>query len=91
MASAAFVIKKGKHIDVHLKLILIQMDIVWRDGVRQSVKMVALKHLFCFVKSRSIALVIPFLEIDSFEKVKKRVTKAALIIVLNVYYCVLFR
>ena len=28
MASAAFVIKEGKHIDVHLELILIQMNIV---------------------------------------------------------------
>ena len=34
MASAAFVIKNGKHIDVHLKLILVQMDIVRRDWLR---------------------------------------------------------
>ena len=66
------------------------MDIVWRDGVRQSVMMVAFKHLF-FVKSRSKAIAIPFWEIDSFEKVKKRVAKAALIIVLNIYYCFLLR
>ena len=28
MASAAFVIKKGEHIDIHLKLIFVQMGIV---------------------------------------------------------------
>ena len=90
MPSAAFVIKEGKHIDVHLKLILIQMNIVWHYGVRQSVKMVALKHFFV-VQSRSKAIAISFWEIGSFNKVKKRVAKAALIIVLNVYYCFLFR
>ena len=46
IASAAFVINKGKHIDVYLKLILLQMDIVWRDWVRQSFEMVAFEHLF---------------------------------------------
>ena len=46
ITSAAFVIKKGKHIDAHLKLIVVQMDIVRRDWVRQSFEMVALEHLF---------------------------------------------
>ena len=90
MPSAAFIIKEGKHIDVHLELILMQMNIVWRNGVRQSVKMVTYKHFF-FVKIRSKAIAIPFWEIYSFKKVKNRVAKAALIIVLNVYYCFLFR
>ena len=91
MPSAAFVIiKEGKHIDDYLELILIQINIVWRYWVRQSVKMVALKHFF-FVKSRSKAIAIPFWEIDSFNKVKERVAKASLFIVLNVYYCFLFR
>ena len=84
MANAAFVIKEGKHIDVYLELILVQVDIVWQ--IRQSVKMVALKHFF-FVKSCSKAIAIPFWEIDSFEKVKKRVAEAALIVVLNIDYC----
>ena len=66
------------------------MDIVLLDGVMQSVKIVAFEHLF-FVKSCSIAIAIPFWKIDSFEKIKKREAKAALIIVLNVYYCFLFR
>ena len=46
--------------------------------------MVAFKHLF-FVESRSKEML--FWEIGSFKKVKKRVSKAALIIVLDVYYC----
>ena len=33
---------------------------------------------------------IPFSEIGSFEKVKKRVAEAALIVVLNIDYCLFF-
>ena len=46
ITSVAFVIKKGKHIDAHRKLILVQMDIVRRDWVRPSFEMVALEYLF---------------------------------------------
>ena len=67
MASSAFVIKEGKHIDVYLKLILIQMDIVRRDWVRESFVMVALEHLF-FVKTRFVA--IPLWESIAFKKEK---------------------
>ena len=81
MASAAFVIKEGKHIDVHLKLILIQMDIVRRDWVRNSFEMVALEHLF-FLKTRLIAM--PLWESIALKEVKKCVTEAALVVVLNV-------
>ena len=81
MASAAFVIKKGKHIDVHLKLILVQMNIVRRNLVRQSFEIVALEHLF-LVKTRLIALTL--WESLAFEEVKKCVTEAALVVVLNV-------
>ena len=35
MASAAYVIKEGNHIVVHLELILVQMDTVERNGVTQ--------------------------------------------------------
>ena len=55
MASAAFVIKKGKHIDVNLELILVQMNIVRFDWVWESVEMVALKH-YISVKSHSLAM-----------------------------------
>ena len=51
--------------------------------------MVTLEHFF--VKSRSKAIVIIFCEIGLFENVQKRVAKAALIIVLDVYYCFLVR
>ena len=81
MASAAFVIKKEKHIDVHLKLIFVQIDIVPRDWVRQSFEMVAMQHLF-LVKARLIAM--PLWESFAFKEVKKWVTEAALVIVLNV-------
>ena len=81
MASATFVIKKGKHIDVHLTLILVQMDIVRRDWVRQSFELVAMEQLF-LVKTRLIAM--PYWESLAFEEVKKCVTEAALVIVLNV-------
>ena len=86
MASAAFVIKKGKHIDVNLQLILKQMDIVRRDWVRQRVKMVALEHFF-FVNCRSKTITILIWEICSFKKVQKCVAKTVLILVLDVYYC----
>ena len=58
MASAAFVSKEGKHIDVFRELILVQIEFVRQDGIRQSVKMVVLKHFF-FVNSYSKQL--PFL------------------------------
>ena len=80
MASAAFVIKEVKHIDVHLKLIFVQVDIVRRDWVRQSFEMVAVEHLL-FVKTRLIAM--PFWESLPFEEVNKCVTEAALVVVLN--------
>ena len=81
MASAAFVIKKRKHIDVHLKLILAQMDIVRRDCVRQSFEMVALEHLFL---EKTCLIAMPLWESLAFEEVKKCVTEAALVVVLNV-------
>ena len=46
MACAAFVIKEGEHINVHLELILVQMDIVEKDWVWDSIEMVTVKHLF---------------------------------------------
>ena len=57
------------------------MDIVRRDLLRQSFEMVALEHLF-LVKTCLIAM--PFWESLAFEKVKKCVTKATLVVVLNV-------
>ena len=45
MASAAFVIKDRKYIDVYLKLILVQMDIIGWNLVMKSVEMVVVKHL----------------------------------------------
>ena len=48
----------------------------------------ALKHFF-FVENRSKTML--FWEIGSFKPVKYRVAKAALIIVLDVYYCFLLR
>ena len=48
--------------------------------------MVALEHFF-FVKSRSKAML--FWKIVSFSEIKKRVAEAALIIVLDIYYCFL--
>ena len=90
MARTAFIIYKDKHIDIYLQLIRVQMDIVWRDWVRQIVKMMALKYFF-FVNRRSKAIAISFWEINTFEKVQKRVAEAALIIVLDVNYCYLLR
>ena len=87
MASTTFLIKEREYIDVYLELIIVQMDIVWRDWVRQSFEIVAMEH-FVFVKTRLIAM--PFWELLAFEEVKKCVTEAALIVVLNVYYCLLF-
>ena len=80
MSSAVFVIKKGEHVDVHLEQIFVQMDIIWRDWVREIVKMVVLKHFF-FVKSRSKGITISFRKIVSFEKLQKRVAEAALVLV----------
>ena len=88
MASAAFVIKEGKHIDVYLELILVQMNIVRRNWVSQSFEMVTLEHLF-FVKTRLITMLL--WESLAYEEVKKCVTKAALVVVLNVENCLLFR
>ena len=87
MASTAFVITKGKHIDIYLQLIFEQMDIVWQNWVRQIVKMVPLKHFF-FVNCRSTAIAISFWEIGTFEKVQKSLAEAALIIVMDVNYCI---
>ena len=47
MASVAFVIKIRENIDVHLKLILVHVNIVGRDSVWEGVEMGALKHFFC--------------------------------------------
>ena len=66
------------------------MEIVKWDWVRKGVKMVALEHFF-FVNNRSNKIIILLWEIFSFEKVQKCLAKAALIIILNVYYCVRFR
>ena len=81
MASAAFVIKEGKHIDFYLELILVQMNIFRRDWVRQSFEMLTLEHFF-FVKTCLIAMLL--WETLSFKEVKKCVTEAALVVVLNV-------
>ena len=67
MASVAFVIKIRKHIDIYLALILVKMDIVWRNRVRESIELMALKHFF-FVKSCSNAML--FREIGLFEEVR---------------------
>ena len=64
MASAAFVIKKQKHIDVYLKLIFIQMNIVGCNWVWDSIEIIAVKH-FLLVTSRSSAMFIFFWEIGS--------------------------
>ena len=45
-----------------------------------------MKH-FVFVNSSSNAMFICFSEIGSFEKIKNRVAKTALIIVFDIYYC----
>ena len=81
MANAAFVINKGKHIDIYLKLILLQMDCVRRDWVRQSFETVAMEHLF-LVKTRLIAM--PLWESLALAEVKKCVTEAALVVVINI-------
>ena len=52
MASAAFVIKNRKHIDVYLKLIFIQMNIDGCNWAWDSIKIIAVKQ-FLFVTSRS--------------------------------------
>ena len=43
----ALVIKEREHIYINLKLVFIEMDMVWRYGVRKIGKIIALKHLFC--------------------------------------------
>ena len=82
LASAACVIKK-ENIYVYLELILVQVDIVRWDWVWKSIQILTVKHFF-IVKSISTAML--FLEIGSFEEVENLVAKAALMIVLNVYY-----
>ena len=67
MARAAFVIKNRKHIDYYLEMILVQMDIFWRDWLIDSVEMVALKHSVV-VNSSSKAML--FWEIGLFEEVQ---------------------
>ena len=88
MASATFVIKEGKHIDVYLELVFIQMNIVWCDWVRKSVDMVANKH---FIREKMLSLTMLFWELMAFEKVEKRVAETALVIDLNVNYAFLLR
>ena len=46
MPCPAFIIKKGNHIDVYQKLILIKKTIVGCNKVRENVDMVALEHFF---------------------------------------------
>ena len=67
ITSAAVVIKEGKHIDVHLELILVQMNIAGRDWIWESVEMVTLKH-YITVKSHFFAML--FWKILTFEKVE---------------------
>ena len=55
MASATFVIIEGKHIDVHLELILIQINTAKCDWVWESVELVALKH-YVSIQRRSLAM-----------------------------------
>ena len=86
MACAACLIKKGKHIDVYLELILIQMDIVRKNCVCNNVEMVAVKHFF-FVNSRSNAMFISLWKMSAFKNIKKRIAETALIVVLNIDYC----
>ena len=59
MASAAFVIKEGEHIDVYLKQIFVEMNIVWWNWVRKGVEIVAVEHFIC-IKIRSVAMKISF-------------------------------
>ena len=80
MSSATFIIKKGKHIEVHLEYILVQIDIVRTDWVREFVKIVALKYFF-IVTSRSNAITNNFWKSVSFVKVQKRGPEAALVLV----------
>ena len=47
MTSPTFIIKEREYIDVYLELILVQMDIVRRDWVRQSFEMVTLEFFPC--------------------------------------------
>ena len=61
MASEAFVIQEGKHIDVYQELIFVQMFIVCRDWLRQSFEMVTLEHLF-FVKTLLIAMLLAIVQ-----------------------------
>ena len=82
MASAAFVIKKGKHIDIYLQQILVQMDIVGWDWIRYGVKMITLKHIIN-VKIHSIAIIICFWKLLFFEEVEYRIAKAPLVIVFH--------
>ena len=88
MATATFVIKEGEHIDVHLELIPIKMNIVWCDWVWLSVELVTLKH-YVSIKRHSLAMY--FRKIRTFEKVENRVSKTALVIVSNVDYSLLLR
>ena len=88
MASATFVIKEGKHIDVYLELVYKQINIVWCNWVRNSVKMVANKH---FIREKMLSLTMLFWVLIAFEKVEKRVDATALVIVLNVNYGLLLR
>ena len=88
MASAAFINKKGEHIEIYLKLIFVQMDIVACDEVWESVEIMTLKH-FVFVKNGSKAML--FWKIGSFEEIKKCVAEASLVVVIDVDYCFLFR
>ena len=68
LGSSAIVREKHENIDVHLELIFVQMDYVWRDWVIKSFKMVALKH-FLRVKTRLIA--VGFWESLAFKEVEK--------------------
>ena len=87
MATATFIIKKGKHIDVYLKLILVKMDIVRTYGIWKRVESVAVKHLSC-VKTFTVCM---FLIKWRLQREQKSVSEAALVVVMNVYYCFLFR
>ena len=48
MPSAPFVIKEGEHIYINVKLILVEMNIVWRNRVPERIEMIAGEtFLFC--------------------------------------------
>ena len=72
---------------IHLKQFFVKMDIVRTYGVRKRVESVAVKHPSCANTFTVCMLLIKW----RLQKVQQTVSEAALIGVMNVYYCLLFR